>query len=107
MIVGCAIAVGNVLVPTLVKRDYARHVSLATGIYSACITVAASVASVVAVPLASSAGWRGSLAFWAILALLVAVLWIPRARTGRPVEAASVASDHLVVSVWKQSTRGW
>src|SRR5690625_7449406 len=60
MIVGCAIAVGNVLVPTLVKRDYAGHVSLATGIYSACITVAASIASVVAVPLAGSYGWLRS-----------------------------------------------
>ncbi|MDT0158770.1 MFS transporter [Microbacterium sp. ARD32] len=79
MIVGCAIAVGNVLVPTIVKRDCAGHVSLATGVYSACITIAASVASAVAVPLANSAGWRGSLAFWAIPALVVAVLWIPRA----------------------------
>lgn len=104
MIVGCAIAVGNVLVPTLVKRDYAGHVSLATGIYSACITVAASIASVVAVPLAGSAGWRGSLAVWAILALVVAVLWLPRARAGKPVESTSAAADHPVVSVWQQPT---
>lgn len=104
MIAGCAIAIGNVLVPTIVKRDYARHVSLATGIYSACITVAASVASVVAVPLAGSTGWRGSLAIWAILALVVALLWIPRARAGAPVETAAAAPAHLVVSVWQQPT---
>lgn len=104
MIVGCAIAVGNVLVPTIVKRDYAGHVSLATGVYSACITIAASVASAVAVPLANSAGWRGSLAFWAIPALVVAVLWIPRARAGGPKQTTSTTIGHPIASVWRQRT---
>src|SRR5699024_8664489 len=102
MIVGCAIAVGNVLVPTLVKRDYAGHVSLAPGIYSACITVAASIASVVAVALAGNAGWRGTLPVWAILALVVALLSLPRGRAGKAGESASAAADDPVVSVWQQ-----
>lgn len=33
-----AIAVGNVLVPVIAKRDYAGHVAMATGVYSGCIT---------------------------------------------------------------------
>lgn len=104
MILGCAIAVGNVLVPTIVKRDYAGQVSLATGVYSACITVGASIASAVAVPLSNSAGWRGSLAFWAIPALIVAVLWTSRVRPGGQAQVAAVTAEHPVVSVWKQRT---
>ncbi|QTB90663.1 hypothetical protein BSD967_10235 [Bifidobacterium saguini] len=35
LVIGCSIAVDNVLVPAIVKRDYPGHTSLATGIYSA------------------------------------------------------------------------
>ncbi|WP_394619377.1 CynX/NimT family MFS transporter [Lentzea sp. JNUCC 0626] len=99
-VAGCAIAVGNVLVPTVVKRDYRDHVSLATGVYSACITVGASVASAVAVPLSHAAGWRGALAFWAIPALVVAGIWVVRAWRGSPAEV--VVAGHAAVSVWRQ-----
>src|SRR5690625_2466479 len=50
-IIGSAIAVSNVLVPTLVRRDYPTRISLATGIYTAFITLAAGLASALAVPL--------------------------------------------------------
>ncbi|MFD4637061.1 MFS transporter [Lentzea sp. NPDC058436] len=103
-VAGSAIAIGNVLVPTIVKRDYRDHVSMATGVYSACITVGASVASAVAVPLSHAAGWRGALAFWAIPALVVAVLWLPRAWTGRPVVETAHTNLQAAVSVWRQPT---
>ncbi len=104
IILGSAIAVGNVLVPTIVKRDYRHHVSLATGIYSACIGIGASIASAVAVPLSHSVGWRGSLSFWAIPALLVALLWIRRARNAGQADVAAAATGHPLISVWKQRT---
>lgn len=104
-IVGCAIAVGNVLVPTIVKRDYRAHVSRAIGLYSACITIAAAIASAVAVPLSHPAGWRGSLAVWALPALVVAAAWLPRTRTGTPAAAQpTIPAEHPDVSVWRQPT---
>ncbi|MFD4669942.1 CynX/NimT family MFS transporter [Lentzea sp. NPDC058450] len=101
-VAGCAIAVGNVLVPTIVKRDYRDHVSPATGVYSACITVGASVASAVAVPLSHGMGWRGALAFWAVPAVVAAVIWSPRAWLGSPAVPADEAQ--AAVSVWRQPT---
>ena len=41
-----AIAVGNVLVPVIAKRDYAGHVAMATGVYSGCITAGSATAGV-------------------------------------------------------------
>ena len=102
LVVGSAIAVSNVLVPTIVRRDYPAHVSVATGIYSAFLTIAASVASAVAVPLSSAAGWRGSLAFWAIPAAIVAVLWLPRALPALPALSRLPAVDAPEITVWKQ-----
>jgi MFS transporter, CP family, cyanate transporter len=101
-VAGSAIAIGNVLVPTIVKRDYRDHVSMATGVYSACITVGASIASAVAVPLSHAAGWRGALAFWAVPALVVAVLWLPRAWKGGSAAEPAQADPDMAVSVWRQ-----
>jgi CP family cyanate transporter-like MFS transporter len=103
VIIGCAIAVGNVLVPAIVKRDYAANVSRATGFYTAFITVSASLASAVAVPVADAVDWRLSLALWAGLALAVAAAWAPRARAAAVIEAGGPRSD---VVVWWQP-RAW
>lgn len=102
-VLGAAIAVGNVLVPAIVKRDYPRHVSRATGVYSACIAVSAASASALAVPLASEVGWRGSLSVWAVAALVAAVVWLPRARGAAADPAEPPTSDPLP-SVWRQPT---
>ena len=104
IVAGSAIAIGNVLVPTLVKRDYVTRISRATSIYSACITISASIASAVAVPLATSTGWRGSLAFWAIPAVVTAVIWLPRARAASPDSDSVLATAVPVGTVWRQST---
>ena len=75
---GCsasAIAVGNVLVPVIAKRDYAGHVAMATGVYSGCITAGSATAGLLSAPLAQMwGGWRASLAFWSVPPLVVAVL---------------------------------
>lgn len=92
MVIGAAIAVGNVLVPVIVRRDYSRRVSTATGVYSACITLAASIASAMAVPLAGAAGWRGALGFWALPAAVVALVWLSRCLRP-PIEGAQGAGE--------------
>lgn len=93
-----AIAVGNVLVPVIVKRDYPGHISLTTGIYSASMGLGASVASGLAVPVAEFGGWQFSLAVWAFPAGIVALLWLPRAlkSTGQ-----AVAKGQASVNVWR------
>ncbi|MFV0286797.1 MAG: CynX/NimT family MFS transporter [Demequina sp.] len=103
-VIGSAIAVGNVLVPAVVKRDYAGHVSRATSVYSASMTVSAALASAIAVPLAGADGWRGSLAFWAIPAVLVALVWIPRVRHAHRMPAPEVTAAEPARSVWRQPT---
>ena len=104
---GCAIAVGNVLVPTIVKRDYAGRVSRATGVYSAFLGIAAATASAVAVPLAGATDWQDALAFWAVPAAIVAVLWLPRARAGAPSPAPDPVREGTATSVWRQPTAWW
>lgn len=104
VVLGAAIAVGNVLVPTLIKRDYSSHISRATGIYSAVITLAAAVGAALAVPLAGPLGWRGSLALWAIPAVVIAVLWLPRTRSSDRITDPRDATMAVATSVWRRPT---
>ncbi|WP_206074492.1 MFS transporter [Antribacter gilvus] len=104
-VIGCAIAVGNVLVPAIVKRDYAANVSRATGVYSAFLAGAAGVASAVSVPIADQAGWRPALAVWAVLAVVVAAAWLPRTLAAGPPPTA-VAADSGP-TVWRRPMAWW
>ena len=103
LVIGTAIAVANVLVPVLVQREYASRISRATSIYTSGITTFAALAAVVAVPLAVAFDWQFALAIWAVQALVVAAVWIPRARVA-DAAAQSIADDAHVdhPSVWGQ-----
>ncbi|WP_084516376.1 MFS transporter [Microtetraspora niveoalba] len=82
-VAGASIAAGNVLVPSIVKRDHPGAVSRVTGLYTAVMTGFAALASGVAVPIATGYGWRWSLAVWAAPALLAAAVWTMRTRGPR------------------------
>ncbi|GAA4415721.1 MFS transporter [Georgenia halophila] len=102
-VIGCAIAVGNVVVPTLIKRDYPRRVARATSVYSACIAGSAAVASAVAVPISQVAGWRGALAIWAVPTILVAAIWSLRAKEEQnPHPDAQLLPTTRRITVWRQ-----
>lgn len=104
-----AIAVGNVLVPVIAKRDYAGHVAMATGVYSGCITAGSATAGLLSAPLAQMwGGWRASLAFWSVPPLVVAVLWALRILHNRKIVVASAAvrNSPSVQSARSQSSRG-
>lgn len=78
-LLGAAIAISNVLLPALIKRDFPRHIGLMTGLYSTLLNVSGALADGASIPLAQNErlGWAGSLAFWALPAGLTALIWLP------------------------------
>ncbi len=79
LLLGIAIALANVLMPSLVKENFGRHYGTMTSLYSCAMSVGASLAAGISVPLATWAwGWRGSLASWALLAAAAWLLWLPQ-----------------------------
>lgn len=89
--VGAGIAVGNVLLPALVRRDFARHIGSVTGIYTSTLALSSAIAAATAVPLAGSGrgGWRVPLAVWCVAAAVALLLWAPHQwmQRRRPVES--------------------
>ncbi|WP_062202053.1 CynX/NimT family MFS transporter [Demequina salsinemoris] len=76
--IGAAIAVGNVLVPALVKRDFPREIPLMTGAYTTVLGGFAAIASGLAVPITVAYGWRVGIGCWALFGLLAIAAWAPR-----------------------------
>ncbi|TPG86888.1 MFS transporter [Brevibacillus laterosporus] len=79
-LIGLAIAVGNVLLPSLIKRDFPHNLGIMTGAYSLSMSIFAALASGLSVPIAHGLqiGWRGSLLSVAALSIVAALIWIPQ-----------------------------
>jgi MFS transporter, CP family, cyanate transporter len=90
VLIGAGIAVGNVLLPSLIKRDFPGRVGLLTSAYACVMGGVAAVASGVAVPISQIApgGWHTALGGWLVLALAAFVLWLPQLRTPPPASDA-------------------
>ncbi|RSO15593.1 MFS transporter [Streptomyces sp. WAC 06725] len=83
-VVGTSIALLNVLMPGLIKRDFPEKAAGMTALYSTAMILGATVSAASAVPLENAlGGWQGSLASWALLAAVAAAVWIPQALIAR------------------------
>ncbi len=79
--IGCGIALGNVLLPGLIKRDFSQHVARMTGAYSLTMGGAAALGSALVVPVAMAGfGWRGALLLLMVFPLLALLSWLPQSR---------------------------
>lgn len=99
LLVGAGIAVGNVLAPTIIKRDYPERVgSLATA-YALILALSAAIASGLAVPFERMlpGGWRSALAVWTVPAAMAVILWTHASMRPRP---APQVDDTPRASVW-------
>ncbi|MBZ4995615.1 CynX/NimT family MFS transporter [Salmonella enterica subsp. enterica serovar Typhimurium] len=94
-IIGCGIALGNVLLPGLIKRDFSQHVARLTGAYSLTMGAAAALGSALVVPLAlHGIGWRGALLMLMLFPLLAFLIWLPQWRTTRSANLSSSRALH-------------
>jgi MFS transporter, CP family, cyanate transporter len=92
---GAAIAVGNVLLPVLVRGNFPERVGLLTGMYTTALVGFAALAAGVSVPVANAfgGGWRPGLAIWAIPCAIALGVWAPQLR--RRQRAAGPARDQV------------
>ncbi|WP_228479796.1 MFS transporter [Microbacterium abyssi] len=96
-IIGVALAIGNVLLPAVIKRDFPLRVPMMMGVYSAILGGAGAVASGLAVPIANAAGadtgtgWRLSLLLTgaAVAPLALLAWWLVSRHEMRAMRAAA------------------
>jgi CP family cyanate transporter-like MFS transporter len=80
-VAGAGIAVGNVLLPGLIKQDFAAKAGLMTGLYSVMLFVGPALAAGLTVPIMHVAdiSWRPAVAVWGGVAVVAALLLAPHA----------------------------
>ena len=72
-------ALGNVLLPSLVKKWFPDRTGLLVGAYSTALAIGGAVAAVSTAPIAEAVGvdgWRWALGIWAVFAFLAALPWL-------------------------------
>jgi CP family cyanate transporter-like MFS transporter len=105
-VIGVGIAIINVLMPAVVKREFAGHVPAVTALYTALLAGFGAISSGVVVPIShvdlagDPAGWRVALLVTGgiLLPFAIAVWWW--AHRGRRGAHARSASQHGRTGIW-------
>ncbi|MCL4882405.1 MFS transporter [Streptococcus suis] len=99
MLVGATIAFINVLLPSLVAANFPKKIGLYTTIYITLMGVAATVASMIAVPIVSSSSWEFFILLITGLVLLAFLIWLPNVKNNH--RFASENQGKQKSSIWK------
>lgn len=121
-LIGSGLAVANVLLPAIIKRDFASRVPMMMGLYSALLGGMGAVGAGIAVPISEFApfggvalGWRVTLAAMGALVPVALIVWVvafrrrtrPEVTAGEAVSAGEAASAAQLGSagarVWRDS----
>ena len=88
-------ALGNVLLPSLVKRYFPTRTGLLVGAYGVALGLGAAVSAVVPQQIVGAVGddgWRWGLGLWAVLAVVSALPWL-----GVPARRGSSRATHTAM----------
>ena len=98
---GAAIALCNVLLPGLVKRDFPHRLGLMGGLYTTAICASAALGAGFTYPVFNATGhWAPALWFWAVPAAVVLLLFLPVAVRQRHGQHKAVRDG---VNVWRSA----
>jgi len=101
VLLGAAIAVLNVLLPSIISRDLRAENSRMTAFYTAAqgIATAIGVGLVIPLSLILPGGWRTATAIWAVLAVVAVIVWwstaAPERRGSAPTRLAGEADPRF------------
>jgi CP family cyanate transporter-like MFS transporter len=109
LIFAIGIGVANVLVPSLIKRDFPRQVAGMTTAYVMVMSLTGAVATGLAVPLSAhlSGGWRSSLAVWGAFAAFALLCWLPEGRQARVAIATPKSNSAVSAKAIWRSALAW
>lgn len=100
-------AIGNVLIPSLIKRHFPRRLDAMTTVYSTALAIGTMIPAAATVPIqrAADGNWHVALGVWAALAAVAAVPWLALSR-GKP-ERSGDNPSHLGPRELVRSKLAW
>ena len=107
-VIGVGIAIGNVIIPGIIKLYFSDKVGMVTSIYTSGMCIYAAVGAGISGPMARDLGfgWHHALASWFVLTTLTILIWLPQVRGAKSSSAGSkkAASGS---SIWKSGLAWW
>lgn len=101
-LIGVGISLGNVLLPSLIKRDFPRNMPSMTGAYSIAMGLGGAVGSALVIPLTQVWGWKYALTAFALIPLVTILAWLPQL-TKEQAEDSSFAQEKSSINVWRSA----
>ncbi|WP_438311771.1 CynX/NimT family MFS transporter [Sporosarcina sp. FA9] len=105
LLLGFAIAIGNVLLPAIIKENFITRIGLMTGVYATSMNLSSAIATGVTVPLASISwlGWQGALGAFSLLSFTAILFWIPKGKDKEKNEEVVDQKIPKSSGLWKSS----
>ncbi|BDZ39673.1 MFS transporter [Microbacterium suwonense] len=91
-VIFAGVGMGNILMPPLVKKYFPDRIGLMMTLYTTAMAFSTFVPPLVAVPVADAAGWRFSLAMWAVFAFAGIIPWLGVLMTQRATTESTTSS---------------
>lgn len=103
VLIGLAIAIGNVLLPAFIKMKFPLKIGIMTGIYAVFMNLFGALASGISVPLSSvqGFGWQGSLETWGILTFIAVLFWLPQLQNNHVILKSASPQSQKRKSIWR------
>ena len=105
VLIGVAIAFGNVLMPSFFKLKFPLHIGLLTGVYTVSMNITAGLAAGFSQPIASSINWQIALGFPILLGVCTLLIWIMLLRDQKVEPIA--ASKHVPKRKMSKAPLAW
>ncbi|QYM75059.1 MFS transporter [Leucobacter luti] len=99
-LIGAALAIGNVLLPAVIRRDFETRVPLVMGLYTALLGGLGAVSAGYVVPVAAldigggALGWRFALLTTGALIPVAIVVWVTATRSRRTKDPSTAGNIH-------------
>ena len=108
-LIGAGIAIGNVLLPSLVKQRFPDKIALITSVYAFTMGAAAAIGSALVIPLMQAWAWTWAQALFAfvLVAVVSFVVWLPQLKTSAPSAHSSNTSTATASSPIWQHLLAW
>lgn len=107
-VIGLAIAVANVILPSIVRTRFPSKVALVTAIYTMGMAIAASFAASTAVPISEAlGGWQWSLFIWVVPAVAAFLVWSTQLKETPHVEVSARSQKAEALSVRRSPITWW
>lgn len=106
---GVGIALAGPLLSSFIKQYFPTRVAAMVGLYSTAMVVGASISVGLSVPLQNLLGgsWKGSLAMWALLAVIALPIWMKLALSAREDRQTGQISAVNVEALPVKKSRAW